>query len=282
MNRERMPIGVFTSPVEGHGPGVEDLLDMGVRHVQLQTPGPTHRSAEDARRIAHRYREAGIAVTLVFCGFPGDNYESIPIVRRTVGLVPPETRQQRVQHTKDIADFAALVGAQGIGIHIGFVSEDWASPEFAAIARVVAGLADHCADLGLTMNLETGQESARTLLHLLETVDRKNLKVNFDPANMIMYGSGDPLPALRQVGDYVASCHCKDAVWSDSPGESWGLEVPLGEGDVDVERFVATLHGIGYDGPLTIEREIAGPRQIEDMRAGVRLLQGVKEKLDIA
>ena len=281
MSREKMPIGVFTSPVEGHGPSLDDLVDMGVQHVQLHTPGPDQRNADHARRVAEMYDEAGIEITLVFCGFPGDSYKSIPIVRRTVGLVPPETREERVQQTRDIADYASQADATGIGIHIGFVSEDWDSPDFAAIAHIVEGLADYCAGLGLTMNLETGQESADTLLHLLQTVDRDNLKVNFDPANMIMYGSGEPLAALRKVGDYVGSCHCKDAVWSDEPGDVWGREVQLGEGDVDIQKFIATLHDIGYDGPLTIEREIRGPQQIEDMRAAIALLERIKEKLGI-
>jgi len=113
-------------------------------------------------------------------------------------------------------------------------------------------------------------------------VDRDNLGVNFDPANMILYGSGEPLDALRQVGPYVRSCHCKDAVWSDAPGEEWGEEVPLGQGDVNIEGFVSILNGLGYSGPLTIEREVSGARQIEDIKAGIELLRDIKARLGIA
>ena len=83
-----------------------------------------------------------------------------------------------------------------------------------------------------------------------------NLFVNFDPANMILYGCGDPIDALKKVGRYVRSVHCKDGKWAAQPGEEWGAEMPLGQGDVGMERFLRTLKEIGYDGPLTIEREI--------------------------
>jgi sugar phosphate isomerase/epimerase len=113
-------------------------------------------------------------------------------------------------------------------------------------------------------------------------VDCPNLGVNFDPANMIMYGSGEPIAALRQVGRYIKSCHCKDATWSDDPGYVWGKETPLGQGDVGIETFIATLNELGYAGPLTIEREISGAQQITDIRAGIGLLRGIKRSLGIA
>ena len=73
---------------------------------------------------------------------------------------------------------------------------------------------------------------------------------------MILYGTGEPIEALRKVGAHVRSIHCKDGKWSDKPGETWGTEVALGEGDVGMEAYLRTLKEIGYDGPLTIEREI--------------------------
>jgi len=281
MSDRIMPLGVFTSAGAGLGAAIEKVVEIGAPTVQLHAPGPDARTRERADEIAARFADAGVEISLVFCGFPGDRYDTIPIVRETVGLVPPGTREERIQQTREIADFAAWLDAPGIGIHIGFVPEDWDSPEFDAIANVVGQVADHCAGLGLTMNLETGQETADTLLRLLQTVNRVNLVVNFDPANMILYGSGEPLEALRKVGQYVRSVHCKDAIWSDSPGEEWGEEVPLGEGDVDMRAFVKTLRDIGYTGPLTIEREVSGERQIRDIKAGLELLRDIKQDLDI-
>ena len=115
----------------------------------------------------------------------------------------------------------------------------------------------------------------------LETVGRENLFVNFDPANMILYGCGEPLPALERIGRFVRSVHCKDAKWSDRPGETWGQEVPIGQGDVDFGRYLRTLDEIGYDGPLTIEREIPQEpeRQKAEIAAAVDVLQGIKQQI---
>jgi sugar phosphate isomerase/epimerase len=282
MAEPRMPLGVFMSVGAGLGAGIDRVLELGVRTVQVHAPGPAERTRARAEEIADRFAQAGVRVTLVFCGYPGESYKSIPIVRDTVGLVPAATRAERVEQTKQIAQFAAWLGAPGIGVHVGFISEDWESPEFAGTVDTVAEVADYCGERDLTVNLETGQETADTLLRVLETADRPNLSVNFDPANMILYGSGEPLEALRKVGRYVRSCHCKDATWSDRPGETWGLEVPLGKGAVGIPAFIATLKDLGYSGPLTIEREISGAQQIADIKAGIELLRQIKGRLGIA
>ena len=131
------------------------------------------------------------------------------------------------------------------------------------------------------MHLETGQEPADVLLRFLADVGRDNLFINFDPANMILYGVEQPLPALEQLGRYVRSVHCKDATWSSEPGVTWGREVPLGDGDVDFAAFLHTLDRIGYRGPLTIEREI--PHEPEQQRAeiggAIELLERLKQQM---
>ncbi|HWC90290.1 MAG TPA: TIM barrel protein, partial [Pirellulales bacterium] len=108
-----------------------------------------------------------------------------------------------------------------------------------------------------------------------------NLFVNFDPANMILYGSGEPIAALKRIGNYVRSVHCKDGRWAAHPGQEWGTEVPLGQGDVGFENYLRTLDEIGYHGPLTIEREIPQEpeRQKAEIGAAIRLLQGLKAKI---
>jgi len=98
---------------------------------------------------------------------------------------------------------------------------------------------------------------------------------------MILYGSGDPIEALRKVGRFVRSVHCKDGKWAAHPGKEWGAEVPLGQGDVGFDRFLRTLKEIGYDGPLTIEREIPQEpaRQKEEIGSGIRLLNQLKAQI---
>ncbi|MDA1192028.1 MAG: sugar phosphate isomerase/epimerase, partial [Candidatus Poribacteria bacterium] len=194
---------------------------------------------------------------------------------RTVGYVPAETRAERVEKTYAISEFAKGLGVDAIAAHIGFVPEDHNDPLFGAMVETMRNVADYAAKNGQIYSLETGQETAEGLLEFLKAVDRDNVKINFDPANMILYGTAEPLPALVAVKDYIASVHAKDGKWSDKPGETWGVETPLGEGDVNMEAFVATLKEIGFDGYITIEREISGDKQVEDLRAGVSLLRGL-------
>ena len=119
------------------------------------------------------------------------------------------------------------------------------------------------------------------MLQFISDVGRDNLHVNFDPANMILYGTGEPIEALRKIGSRVRSVHCKDGVWAGKPGEEWGREVALGQGDVGMENYLQTLKDIGYQGPLTIEREIAQEpeRQKAEIGQAVRLLTDLKAKL---
>ena len=286
--QQKMPIGVFTSIGEGLGAGLDGVRQLGVPTVHVHAPPLAMRTPEHAAQVRRQFDEAGIAITLVFCGFPGESYASIAETQRTVGLVPRDNRQERIGQTRQIIDFAAALETPGVGIHMGFLPEDASSPDFAELVEVTAGLCDYCAQRGLVMNLETGQESADGLLAFFEAVDRPNLGINFDPANMILYGSGEPIEALRKVGRHVKSVHAKDALWSDRPGETFGTEVPLGEGKVGMEAYLKTLDEFGYTGPLTIEREIQvkaeadAQRQLDDIRKAIDLLEGLKKKLGIA
>jgi sugar phosphate isomerase/epimerase len=149
------------------------------------------------------------------------------------------------------------------------------------VVEVTREICDHCQANGQDLHLETGQETADGLLRFISDVGRDNLFVNFDPANMILYGTGEPIGALKKIGQYVHSVHCKDGKWAANPGQEWGQEVPLGQGDVGMEDFIRTLGEIGYTGPLTIEREIPQEpeRQKTEIGGAIELLNELKAKL---
>jgi sugar phosphate isomerase/epimerase len=158
------------------------------------------------------------------------------------------------------------------------VPHDSGSRLYREVLNVTRAICDHCRRNGQSLHLETGQETADALLEFIQDVDRNNLFINFDPANMILYGTGEPIAALKVVGKYVRSIHCKDGKWAQNPGQEWGQEVPLGEGDVGMENYLRTLKEIGYTGPLTIEREIPQDpvRQKAEIGHAVRLLTELK------
>lgn len=214
-------------------------------------------------------------IATVFAAYDGEDYADIPTVERTVGFIPDSTREQREKRTYEISDFAAAIGVTSIACHIGFVPEDKSNPDYVAVRDMVRRICDHAAEHGQTFALETGQEPADVLLDFFEDVARPNLGINFDPANLILYGTDDPLKALGVLGKHVISVHAKDGDWppKDKAG-ALGTERPLGQGSVGIPAFVKKLREIGYSGQLNIEREGQSPEQWKrDVKAAVELLK---------
>jgi sugar phosphate isomerase/epimerase len=277
----KWPIGVFVSIDAGLGVNPDVAHELGVPTVHLHTPHRESRTPERAREFVARLEKLGIQVTVVFAGFEGESYADIPTVEQTIGLVPLAMRAERTAELKEIADFANLMGVKTVGLHLGFVPHDRTTSEYRDVLAVTRDVCDYVKKNGQAIHLETGQEPADVLLAFLQDVQRDNLFINFDPANMILYGCGEPIPALKTLGKYVRSIHCKDATWSDQPGKTWGAEVALGKGAVDFAAYLRTLNEIGYTGPLTIEREIPQEpvRQKAEIATAIETLESLKREL---
>ncbi len=277
------PIGVFASIDAGLGVHLDVVRELKVPTIQLHAPHAATRNAAAAGAFLKKCEDAGITVTAVFGGFEGESYADIATSARTVGLVPEETRAARLQEMKEISDFTKLLNCNTVALHIGFVPHETSSASYENLIATTRDLLDHVAENGQQLNLETGQESADHLLRFIDSVGRKNLFINFDPANMILYGTGEPIAALKKVGHFVRSIHCKDAKWAapDVRGNAWGQEVPLGDGDVGMETYLRTLQQLDYTGPLTIEREIPQDRERQkaDIGHAVQLLTQLRAKI---
>jgi sugar phosphate isomerase/epimerase len=232
--------------------------------------------------------EEEFTITTVFASYEGESYADIPTVQKTVGFIPAETRVAREARTLEVIDLAAGLGVPSFACHVGFIPEDPSSPDRTAVRDIVRRICDYTAERNMSFALETGQEPAHALKTFIEEVGRGNLRINFDPANLILYGTGDPIEALRVLAPLVVSVHVKDGKWPD-PGKpgTLGTEMPLGEGCVGMERFLATLKDVGYKGPLTIEREVSleqemddrhkeGLSHLADIRNGIRLLDQLR------
>jgi L-ribulose-5-phosphate 3-epimerase len=87
-----------------------------------------------------------------------------------------------------------------------------------------------------------------------------------------LYGKANPVDAIELLGPYVQGIHAKDGLWPTDP-KKLGEEVPLGKGKVDFPRIIARLTEIDYRGAVTIEREISGPEQMEDIREAKTYLE---------
>lgn len=281
MTKDKWPIGVFASIDAGLGVRLDVAHELGVRSVHLHSPHAESRTEARAAEFNKQLSDLGIQISVVFAGFEGESYADIPTVERTVGLVPKDVRAERTAELKAIADFARILGVDRVGVHLGFVPHEPSDPDYQEMINVTRDVCSHLKNNGQALHLETGQEPVDVLIRFLDDAACDNLFVNFDPANMILYGAGEPLPALEKLGSRVRSVHCKDAIWSDKPGETWGAETPLGEGDVDFAGFLKVLERIGYDGPLTIEREIPQEpeRQKAEIGRAITLLEGLKGRM---
>jgi sugar phosphate isomerase/epimerase len=234
---------------------LRQVKKFGFRAGQLGFPGELSLDGA-ADKWQRALRDEKFTVITAVCSYTGEQYADFPTVEATVGLVPAGTRAERIARTKAVSDVAKVLGIDSVGCHIGFVPEDQTDPLYGEVIDLARDICDHCAANGQRFTLETGQEPAEVLLNFIQNVQRDNLKINFDPANMILYGTGDPIDALGVLSPYVISVHCKDGDWPDpDQPNALGVEKPLGEGAVGVDRFIHRLKELGYRGVLSIERE---------------------------
>lgn len=253
---------------------LQALKALGVKCAQLGLSGDFIATGKAAEWKAACASEDFTLLT-VTAAYSGEDYADIPTVERTVGFIPPATRAEREARTTELCDFAAAAGIPVFACHVGFVPHDKTHENYVAVQAMVRRICDHCAKSGQSFHLETGQEPADVLLDFLKDTDRANLAINFDPANMILYGTSDPIEAMEVLKGHIRSVHVKDGDWPDKakPG-SLGTEKPLGEGSVGMERYIAKLKEIGYDGPLVIEREGTDPeRWKQDVTMAIAMMQ---------
>ena len=209
--------------------------------------------------------EHGVGIVSGMFGCVGEDYTTLESIRRTGGIAPDATWAENLKNIRLSAALAADLGLKLVTFHAGFLPHQEADPAFAKMLerlRTVAGLFQ---ERDLVLGLETGQETAPVLASLLRKLERPNVGVNFDPANMILYDKGNPIEALRLLAPWVRQVHIKDARRTRTPG-AWGEEVAAGTGEVNWPAFFATLRAMNFEGDCVIERE-AGNQRAADIRA---------------
>ena len=272
-----MEVGVFLSSlaIPDTATALEKVKELGIKVVQLGSPPDDVLNGPAQDDYIKTVKDSGVEISALCAGYPGESYADIATVARTVGLTNPETVSERIQRTKWHLDLAQKLGLDLLTAHIGVIPEDTTSDAYKALVATVQEICDYAAERGIAFGLETGQETAAPMVDFMEAVGADNLKINFDPANMILYGSGDPIEAIGVLKDYIVHVHCKDGIWPKAEG-ALGEEVPQGQGEVGMDRYVAKLKEIGYTGPLTIERE-AGDDRAGDVAAAKALLEGLRD-----
>jgi sugar phosphate isomerase/epimerase len=257
-------IGIGNNPEAA----ITKVHNLGLPTCQIHVDKTDRGLAGRLRGALEKYQ---VEATSVVVSGPGrevwDFYEG-PL---TVGLVPRETRNARIAHMKAASDFAKECGIAAVQTHCGFIPENPNDPVYKEIVTVIREVASYCKRNGQNLRYETGQETPIALVRTMQDVGLDNQGVNFDLANLIMYGKANPVDAIEVLGPYVQGIHAKDGFWPTNPRDL-GKEVPIGEGKVDFPRIVERLKALNYRGAVTIEREISGPQQVEDVRAAMAYL----------
>lgn len=269
-----MRLGVLVPLAEDARDSVKTVRALGFPTCQVACWRAERLTPQAAQVLRQAADAAGVEITTIWAGTPGLhvwNFEDGP---RTIGLLPAETRTERLAVLKRGADFAAWAGVPSITTHVGFIPEDPSDPAYPSLVAALRELAGYCQDKGLEFWFETGQETPVTLLRTIEDLGLPNLGINLDPANLLMYGKANPVDALDIFGAYVRGVHAKDGEYPRN-GRDLGPEKPLGQGRVNFPALVARLKELGYGGALTIEREIEGEQQSADIRAGKGFLQSL-------
>jgi len=225
-----------------------------------------------AERLTKALEKYAIEATSVVVGGPGKEVWDFYGGPKTIGLVPRETRTVRMVHIKKASDFAKRCGITAVQTHCGFIPENPNDPFYRETVEAMRDVARHCEKNGQNFRYETGQETPITLVRAMRDVGLDNQGVNFDLANLILYGKANPVDAIELLGPYVQGIHAKDGLWPTNP-KDLGEEVAIGKGKVDFARIIARLKEMNYQGAVTIEREISGERQMEDVRGAKEYLE---------
>lgn len=264
--RNALELGLLIVPFGAPEEHIRRVHELGFSNCFLSLDGYlggfTPALAEQFRDLLEKYQ---VKVTTVEVVGPGPLKWNFTEGPSTIGLVPPKTRAARIDALRQVSDFAKQLGVPQVQTHCGFIPENPADPLYSQTVEAIREVARYCQRNGQYFLMETGQETPTTMSRMLGDVAMPNLAVGLDTANLILYGKANPVDAIDILGPHIRSIHAKDGRWPKDPNKL-GEEVVIGKGLVDFRQVFSKLYHLDYGGTVTIEREISGPQQIEDVR----------------
>ena len=250
---------------------VSCVHEMGFSRCQISVYDPKFYSEDVVATLKEQCSKYKVTIDGIWTGWPGVVAWNFTEGPRTVGLVPPSLRKERAEIVKQGADFASQLGVERIITHLGFVPEDMHDENYIQLIPVLRDIANYCKKLGLDFLFETGQETPVTLLRTIEDIGYDNVGINLDPANLILYGKGNPVDSLYVFGKYVRGVHIKDGVYPID-GSNLGQEKPIGEGHVNFPLLLRRLNDLDYTGSLVVECELEEDR-LEHIQQAITTVQ---------
>ena len=260
-------VGVIIDSLKlGVRKGIEKAAEIGADGFQIYvTEGemaPEKMTADDRARFRAFVKSKGLVISAL-CGDMGK------------GFLDPKTNPEVIERSKKFVDLAVDLGTKIVTTHVGFLPHDEKAREWEIGLAAVTELAKYAESRGCFFASETGPEPPTMLKKFLDRIPSKGMKANYDPANFVMLGPYDHIGGVQVLKDYIVHTHAKDGVCllkNESGGMNTFLEVPLGEGGVAFKHYLKALDDIGYDGFLTIEREVGG-NPAADIEKAIRFLR---------
>ena len=269
-----MKLGTMVHLSENVEEKIAEVKKYGLESFQLCCWNMALLTDEYAEKVRKAADKAGLEISAVWCGWEGEVVWDFINGYATLGIVPVYFRSKRVENLKKGSDFAAKLGVCDLITHMGFLPENPNTDEYREVVRTIKELAEYCKANWQYLLFETGQETPITLKRTIEYVGTGNLGINLDPANLLLYGKANPCDAVDIFGDYVRGVHGKDGEYPTDPNYL-GEEKRIGDGRVNFPCLIKKLKEHGYDGSITIEREIDGDKQIEDVLYAKEFLGGI-------
>lgn len=252
---------------------IQKISDFGLNCCHISTYEPENYTDEVRERLRAAAAEKDVRIVALWAGWPGRRVWDLNEGPETIGLVPYDVRDERAAMIKQGATFAAALGIPTVITHLGFIPEDPKDERYTSLIPVLRDIAEHCAELGQDLCFETGQETPITLLRVIEDIGLDNVGINLDPANLLLYGKGNPVDSLDVFGKYVRGVHVKDGEYP-TDGRNLGQEKPVGEGRVNFPLLLEKLWDHGYRGELCIESEFTGEEQLRAIETTKQRLRG--------
>ncbi|WP_018616944.1 sugar phosphate isomerase/epimerase family protein [Segetibacter koreensis] len=214
-------------------------------------------SPELAKRLTATLENYKLSATTLICMGPGTYTWDLVDGPSTIGLIPRETRVPRIERLKQGIDFCKAAGIPAVHAHFGFIPENPKDALYTEFIGIMKPICEYALKKGIDVYFETGQETPVTLLRALEDIGTGNLFVNYDTANLVLYGKANPLDGLKVLGKYVRSFHAKDGLYPTNPNEL-GKEVLIPKGEVNFPAIISFLKKMNFKGNITIECELSG------------------------
>ncbi len=269
-----MKLGVILALDRNIERSMLEIKEMGFETCQLVCWNSELFTDEYVDIVKAAVKNTGIQISAFWCGYSGPKVWDFIDGPETLGIVPTTYRWSRAEELISGAAFAKKLGVTDVVTHAGFIPENPSSCDYAGTKQIISYIANKLLESGQYFLFETGQETPVALLRLIEDVGTGNLGINLDPANLILYGKANPIDALDVFGKYVRGVHGKDGFYP-TDGRHLGRECAVGDGKVDFPKLIAGLKALGYDGSITIEREISGEQQKKDIIKAKNFLESL-------